>query len=394
MNFRVSFCGRAHKYTQDEKDIVLEVMNNAVTLTQGGYQKNFQKKFANYIGSDDAFALNNATAALELTAQLCQFKKGDEFVCPSHTFTSSAYPFIKKGAIPVWADIDSDTHVITLESIKACVSEKTKAVVAVHLYGFIIDDIEEIAAFCKSNGIFLIEDAAQSLGAEIGGKKAGAFSDFGVFSFHSHKNITTLGEGGMLIVKDKKYKHIIEMLRHNGHCVWNFARKDYWIPAMGNVDLPELDGEYLMPNNYCIGEAECALGFKLLERIDIINKEKRARAMRFIDEMYSVDRGRILKFHREDSCKHSYHLLVAEVINGKRDLFIRKMAEEKLVQCVVQYYPLNRYDLYKKLGFSCSNCSNADRFYDNMVSFPFNHSMSDDDFDYMILSAKDVLRNM
>ena len=391
MNYKLPFSGRAHKYTQDEKDIILEAVEYAVPLTQGKYQSEFQDRFSDYIGSKNCFAVNNATTALELSAQLCQFKNGDEFICPSHTFTASAYPFIKKGAIPVWADIDMDIRVVTLETIKKCITSKTKAIVVVHLYGFIIPDIADIANYCKENNILLIEDVAQAMGTSMEGKKAGTFGDFGVFSFHSHKNITTLGEGGMLVVQDKKFADLIPMLRHNGHCGWDIERPNYWTPAMGNVDLPRLDGEYLMPNNYCLGEVECALGSKLIERLDEINSQKRERAINFIEALKKYD---VLKFHKEDSVKHNYHLLVAYVHDDKKDIFMKKMSEEKSIQCVVQYYPLNRYDFYKKLGFSKANCPKTDDFFDNMVSLPFNHMMSDEDFEYMLKSTIEVLEEI
>jgi len=391
MNFKIPFSGRAHQYTQEEKEVILEAIDSAVPLTQGKYQQAFEKKFSEYIGSDHAYALNNATAGLELSAQMCQFEEGDEFICPSHTFTASAYPFIKKGATPVWADIEKDTRVVNLQTIKEVVSSKTKAIVVVHLYGFIIPDIEEIANFAKENGILLIEDVAQSMGTEVDGKKAGTFGDFGIFSFHSHKNMTTLGEGGMIIVNDKKYADIIPMLRHNGHCGWDVDRPNYWTPAMGNVDLPQLNDEYIMPNNYCLGEVECALGAKLIDRLDDINSQKRERAIKFIDELSQYN---ALKFHKENSIKHNYHLLVAQVKEEKRDIFMKKMSEEKAIQCVVQYYPLNRYDLYKKLGFDKANCPNTDEFFDNMVSFPFHHMMSDEDFEYLLKSTKEVLNEI
>lgn len=391
MNFKIPFSGRAHRYTQEEKDVILDALDNAVPLTQGKYQNEFQDKFSAYIGSKYCFAVNNATAALEMSAQLCQFKDDDEFICPSHTFTSSAYPFLKKGAIPVWADIDKDIRVVTLDTIKTCVTDKTKAVVVVHLYGFIIPDIKEIAKFCQENDILLIEDVAQAMGTEIYGQKAGTFGDFGIFSFHSHKNMTTLGEGGMLVVKDRKYASILPMLRHNGHCGWEMERENYWTPAMGNVDLPKVGDDYLMPNNYCLGEVECALGTKLIDRLDSINEDKRKRAIRFIEEL---DNFSILMFHKEDSIKHNYHLLVAEIKDGKKDIFMKKISEDKGIQCVVQYYPLNRYDLYEKLGFGEAYCPKTDEFFDNMISFPFHHMMSDYDFEYMLKSTKEVLEDI
>ena len=388
MTFRIKFSGKSHDYAQEEIEAVIQAMKTADPYSQGVYQKAFEEKFASYIGAQHAFAVNNATSALEMAAQLCQFDPGDEVIIPAHTFTSSAYPFAKKGASIVWADIDLKTRVVTAETIERKITPNTKAVVVVHLYGYIAD-MPSIMDIARTHDLLVIEDAAQSMGTDINGRKSGTFGDFGVFSLHSHKNITTLGEGGVLTVKDNRYAEIIPMLRHNGHCDFAFKREDYWIPAMGNVDFPKLDGKILWANNYCIGEIECALGSKLLERIDQINSEKRSRALRFID---TVNKGNNeLKFHRVDSKRHNYHLLVAFVKNDKRDFFIKKMAYENGIQCVVQYYPLYRYNLYKKAGFGEASCPNTDLFFDNMVSFPFHHWMNDDDFDYMLLATIKVL---
>jgi dTDP-4-amino-4,6-dideoxygalactose transaminase len=320
MQYKIPFSGRAHEYTSGEIDSVVLAMKAAIPLTQGSYQEEFQEKFCEYIGSNTAFAVNNATAALELSAQLCQFEPGDEVIIPSHTFTATAYPFLKKGAKIIWADIGIKTRVVTPQTIEQCITEKTKAIVVVHLYGYCAD-MPEIMELAKKNNLLVIEDTAQALGAKIGNKSAGSFGDFGIFSFHSHKNITTLGEGGMLVVKDSKVADIIPMLRHNGHCSFDFDRENYWIPAMGNLDFPELNGKPLWPSNYCMGEVECALGVKLLDRIDSINKDKRKRALKFIDVMADFPQ---LEFHRESSERHNYHLMAAKVINTKRDLFIKK----------------------------------------------------------------------
>jgi len=384
--FRIPFSGRAHLYTEQEIKAVVDAMQSAVPLTQGEYQQRFQEKFCEYSAARYAFALNNATAALELSAQLCQFKPDDEVIIPGHTFTASAYPFIKKRAKVIWADIDLETRVVTSEAIERCITPNTKAIVVVHLYGYGAD-MPAIMELANKYKLRVVEDAAQALGVQIDGKMAGTFGDFGVFSFHSHKNITTLGEGGMLTVKDDEYASILPMLRHNGHCAFGYEREHYWKPAMGNVDLPELNGELLWPNNYCLGEVECALGTKLLDRIDMINQQKRQRALIFIDSLADYPE---LQFHRVESKRHNYHLLVARMTNGKRDQFMKKMAEEG-IQCVVQYYPLYRYDFYRKAGLAEADCPNTELFFDNMVSFPFHHMMDDDDFQWMIETTKKCL---
>jgi perosamine synthetase len=390
MELKVNFSGRAQNYKDDEIQYIVQAIKDADPLTQGKYRDEFEQKFSNFHNIEHSFSLCNATAGLELAAQMCLFNKGDEVIIPGHTFTPSAYPFLKNGAKIVWADIDLKTRVVNAESISRLITKNTKAIVVVHLYGYIAD-MPEIANLAKMHNLILIEDAAQAIGTEIDDLKAGTFSDFGIYSFHSHKNITTLGEGGMITVKDKKYADIIPMLRHNGHCAFNYERDEYWNPAMGNVDLPILDGRILHPNNYCLGEIECALGSRLIERVGEINQFKQKRALHFIDALSGYDE---LEFHRVDSKRHNYHLLVGRMKNGKRDKFIDKMFTEKRIKCVTQYYPLYRYDYYKKSGLGNADCPNTDLFFDNMVSFPFQEWMSDEDFDYVLEAAIDVLGSL
>ena len=392
MDIKVNFSGRSLKYTEEEIAAVADAMRHGETLTQGRYLQEFQKKFAAYQGlpEDSCFAVMNGVSALELSAQLCLFKPGDEVVIPSHTFTASAYPYAKKGAKLVWADIDPATRVVSADTIAAVLTPNTRAIVVVHLYGYVAD-MPAIMELARSRGILVIEDAAQSIGADIDGIRSGSFGDMAVFSFHSHKNLTTLGEGGMLAVRDAKLARLVPALRHNGHCAYPGERPDYWIPAMGNVDMPMLDGRMLWPNNYCIGEIECALGIAMLDRIDRINAEKRARALRFMDALAGYPE---LVFHRVDTSRHNYHLLAARMTNGRRDAFIRAMYARHGVKCVVQYLPLNRYDFYAKLGLGQAECPNADAFYDNMVSFPFQHWLTDEEFDHMLAASKAVLEEL
>jgi len=390
MQFVIPFSGRSHDFIQDEIDAAVYAMRTAVPLTQGKYQKEFEEKFSRYCEVSYSFAVINATAALELSAQCCRFQAGDEVIVPSHTFTSSAYPFVKQGARIVWADIDQTTRVVNSKTISRCITEKTRAVVVPHLYGFVAD-MSEIQVLAKAHDLIVIEDAAQSLGSKFGGRMSGSFGDYSVFSFHSHKNITTLGEGGILVVNEASTAKVIPLIRHNGHCDFELVRPDYWLPAMGNLDLPTLGGEHIWPNNYCLGEVECAVGIKLLDRIDVMNERKRTRALRFID---ALSEESALVFHRVDSNRHNYHLLVAQMVEKNRDEFIRRMALNEGIQCVVQYCPLNRYPFYKKIGMGEADCPNADQFFDNMVSFPFHDSLTDSELDQIVHSTKKVLRQI
>jgi perosamine synthetase len=389
MNFKIPFKGRGHSYTQDEIDLVSNIMADSNTLTQGKYLLEFEKKYQSYIGVDYAFAMSSATAALEIAAQLCLFNGEDEVVIPSHTYTATAYPFVKKGARVIWADIDPLKRVATAETISKCITKNTKAIIIVHLYGFAAD-MTEIRQLADQNNLILIEDCAQSLGTEVNGKKAGSYGDFSIFSHHSQKNISTLGEGGILIASDKDQASIIPMLRHNGHSSFENI-KQYWKPAMSNVDFPKYNGIELEPNNFCLGEPQCALGAKIIDRIEDVNNLKRERAIQFID---SLANSSLLEFHRVNNTRHNYQHLVAEVKNNKRDIFIEKMAYEMGVQCITQYYPLYRYPYYIKHGYGKANCPNTDQFFDNMVSFPFYETMTDSELDYMTDATRKTLEQI
>ena len=272
MNYLIPFSSKSIDYTEEEISVINNTIKNSNILTMGNQILNFEAKFEKFLGRQFAFALNSATSCLELSAQLCRFKPGDEVIIPSHTYTSSCYPFIKNKAKIVWADIDLETRVVSDDSILSNISDKTRAVVVPHLYGY-FKDLTILKKELQNKEIFLIEDVAQAIGTKIKDKMSGSYGDFSIFSFHSHKNITTL-RGGMLVVGDKNLATEIPKLRHNGHCDFNYTREEFWKPAMGNLDVTYVDDDLLLPNNFCITETQCALGTSLLDRLMEINKKK------------------------------------------------------------------------------------------------------------------------
>jgi len=126
----------------------------------------------------------------------------------------------------------------------------------------------------------------------------------------------------------------------------------------------------------------------LLDRVEDINSLKRERALQFIASCAAYPQ---LEFHREDSVRHNYHLLVARLDDRDRDDFIKAMAYEYGVQCIVQYYPLYRYAFYKKLGFGEADCPNTDKFFDSMVSFPFHHTLNETQLDQIVEATQQTL---
>jgi len=389
--FLIDWTGNSIKYNKREKNAVNYAMENAEPFTQGKYLYKFEKSFSKYIGSNSgaAYAVSNCSNALDISAILINTNIEDEIIMPAHTWCATAISFARFGAKIKWADIDSDTFLISLESIKKLVTKRTKAIVVVHLYG-LPAEINEIALYAKEKNIILIEDCAQSLGASVNNKKTGSFGDISVFSFHSNKIITTLGEGGVILVKNKKFDKKVRALLHNG--VEPYKRKDpklYWKPSMNNIINAKKN---FWPYNFCIGEIQCALGIELIDRIDSLNKIRIFRAQKFINSLKKYEE---LKFQKtRKGYKNVYHCLVAKYCGKnskiKRDYFMKLMSEKFRVKTIVQNRPLNRFKLFK--NFKVDNVlKNTNNFFDNMISWPFYTYMSKSKFDYMIKKTKIAL---
>lgn len=382
----IPWSGKGHLYDEADIAAVAAVMRDADPLTQGGRLKAFEADFAALIGRPHCFGLTNCAHALELSAILSRIGPGDEVAVPAHTYCASAIPFARAGARLTWTDIEPDTFVVSARTIERALTPRTRAIVVVHLYGMICPDIADIAALARDRGLFLIEDCAQSLGARLDGRAGGDFGDFGCYSFHAQKNLTTLGEGGMLSVRDPELARLVPGLRHNGHAP--FAdQTDYWKPAMTDVavDIPGV-----WPHNYSLSEAQAALGSSLLRRLDALTAARRARGLAFRAALADRPELAFQKIGQPEA--HSHHLLPARFVPAEaRDDFIRLMSREWGVKTIVQYRPLHRYDLFRANGFGEADCPEAERFFDSMVSFPFHVWMSDDDFAYMIEATRGAL---
>lgn len=391
MEIKIDWPQRGHGYSDKEIAIVAEVMRaTGQPLTNGPHVRRFELDFAEYVGANQAFALMSCAHALDITAMLLNLSHGDEVIIPAHTYCASALAFARRGAVIRWADIDPKSLTIAPESLRNLVTSKTKAIVVVHLYGLLSPHIEEIATFAKERGIPLIEDCAQALGAKLIDRHCGTFGDFGCYSFHAQKNLSTLGEGGMLVVANPALAEKVSGLRLNGHAP--FAIKpEYWLPAMTNVDE---DISSVWPMKSTMTEAQGAVGSLLLKRLDALTEQRRLRAVTFRRSLMDFPE---LQFQGAYSTEaHSHHLLPARCIGtgwGRDDL-IRLLSTEYGVKAIVQYYPLYRYDLFRKAGLGEANVPETDRFFDNMISFPFSLEISEGDVAYLIEATRSALARL
>ena len=190
-------------FTQDEADAVSQVLlSNKVNYWTGTECREFEKEFAAWAGTDYAVALANGTLALDVALQAMGIGEGDEVIVTPRSFIASVSTVVNAGAIPVFADVDNNTGNISATTIAPKVTDKTKAIICVHLAGWPCD-MDEIMALAKQHNLWVIEDCAQAHGAKYKGKPVGSIGHVGAWSFCQDKIMTTGGEGGMVTTNDK-----------------------------------------------------------------------------------------------------------------------------------------------------------------------------------------------
>ena len=367
--FRVTCPAMQHPYTEAEIDAVVKVMREACGQTQGKYMVEFEQAFCAFTGAKHAFAVNNCTSALKMAAIFCHIQPGDEVIIPAYTFCASAIPFGDLGAKIVWADINPDTWTIDPDDIARKITPKTKAVVCVHLLGMPCD-MKKIVPIARAHGLKVVEDCAQALDCRIDGQHVGTFGDFGCFSFHSAKTMTTLGEGGMFVCADDADAAAAPGIRHNGCCAYPADRERYWSPAMSCVDS-FLDDRW--PQNFCLGEAQCALGSEQLKSVIANNNTLIEQDRKIREKLAGLPE---ISFSR---CPENGRYVVHQYIMhydgsacGKtRDDLLDLMTKKYGIRCIVQYYPLYRYPLFQRKGCGEFDCPVLDKWWDGSFSFPW-----------------------
>ena len=242
--------------TQKEIDYVTDAVTNAWYGNHNMYHDRFEAAFASYLDVQYAILLPSCTSAIHLSLLAYGIGPGDEVIVPEATWIATAAPIAYVGAEPVFADIEPDTWCLSVESFEKCITPATKAVIPVDLYGN-MPDFDAIRAVADANGIAVIEDAAQAIGSEYTGKKAGSLGNIGVFSFHGSKTLTT-GEGGMLVTNDSQVRDRIEFLRDHGR---SQEGRRFW-----NTEIAY---------KYKMSSMQAALGLAQLERIGELVERKR-----------------------------------------------------------------------------------------------------------------------
>ncbi len=262
--------------TDAEINAVVSVLRTP-RLSLGPQMEQFEAAMASYIGVPQAVAVSSGTAGLHLALLALGIGPGDEVIVPSFTFIAVANAVRYVGALPVFADIDSETLNLSPTRVEAAITPHTRALIVVHTFGRPAD-IAALLEIANRHNLRVIEDACEAIGAEVGGRRVGSFGDSGVFAFYPNKQITT-GEGGMVVTRHVETAQRISALRNHGR--YESSAQDS-IPDRTAQTSTWLDHAEL-GYNYRLSEMQCALGIAQLDRIDEIRSRREAIARRYCD---------------------------------------------------------------------------------------------------------------
>lgn len=316
--------------TQKEIDYVTDAVANAWYGNANMYNDRFEKAFAQYIGTKYAIALPSCTSAIHLSLAALGVGSGDEVIVPDLTWIASAAPVSYVGSTPVFADVDEKTWCISAEALEKLITPRTKAVIAVDIYGG-MPDFDSILEVVRRHGLALIEDAAEALGSEYKGRKCGSFGDTGVFSFHGSKTLTT-GEGGMLVTDDEEIYRRCLFLRDHGR-------------NPGDVMFYNTEVAF----KYKMSSMQAALGLAQLERVDELVDKKRQIFSWYEQELAGID-GISLNFELPGT-KNSYWMatvVLDKKLAIKKDQLMKLLAE-KSIDSRPFFHPLSSIPAYERL---------------------------------------------
>jgi dTDP-4-amino-4,6-dideoxygalactose transaminase len=354
---------------KDAEPLVLEVLRSGV-IAQGPMVKRFEDAFAAVAGVPHAVAVNSGTTALVASLQVLDLQPGDEVITSPFTFVATLNAILEAGATAKFADIRADDFNIDPAAVQAEIGPRTKVLMPVHLYGQMAD-MTELAPLAERNGLALVEDAAQAVGATFDGRPAGSYG-LGCFSLYATKNITT-AEGGVITTSDDKIADRLRVLRNQG------MRARYQYEVAGH--------------NYRMTDLHAAVGIPQLEKLDRLT-EARQRNAEVLSKGLADVPGLVVPsvLPGRTHVWHQYTVLVTEEAKLTRDEFAAKLTEAGIGNGV--YYPkvVFDYDCYRDLpGVIASDVPVASKVASQALSLPVHPKLSDAELETIVSKIREVL---
>ena len=376
-------------YGTEEATALGEVLKN-MAPSCGKMVKQFEDEFAHYCGVRSALAVTNATSGLTLGGIAAGIKPGDEVITTPITWVSTAMAFSALGARMVFCDVDARTLNLDPRKLEEKITPRTKAIVPVHLYGQCCE-MDAIMQVAEKYNLTVIEDCAHNPGGEYNGKKSGALGHIGVFSFHQQKNMSTLGEGGMVTTRSKEsYERV---LSYRSLCCRSYDPKGKYL-AIDEEKYP-MNDEYWrvyfddVGYNFRMTDAQGAVGLEQLKKLDGFNARRIEIANHLTEKLQGI-RGLTLPFV-DPRGKHVFHLYVIQLEPefpvSKRE-FMWTLYSEMGIKPWSNYTPVHLTDPYRREGHQEGECPVAEAAFKKYVSLPIHPRLTDEAVDYMADSIR------
>lgn len=360
-------------FNGNELEYLTDCILNGWVSSQGAYVGRFEQEFSAYVGSSQALAVSNGTVALHLALVTLGIGAGDEVILPDLTFASPANTVLYVGAKPVLVDVDRETMVMTTKSVINAISDKTRAIILVHLYGQPVN-MTEILSICRDKNIYVIEDCAEALGTLYKGKHVGLFGDAATFSFFGNKTITT-GEGGMLLFRDESLLKHAAVLRDHGMS----KSRRYWHDFVGF--------------NYRLTNLQAAVGVAQLERLPLFVAKKRWIAEEYRKHL-KLSRDIFLPGDVGEGVVNShwlYTISLSEKFANYRDLIINDLKVEG-IEVRPTFYALHKMPIYGvEHARHVGGYSNSTYLEKCGISLPSSVGMTPEDIDYICQTLLSLL---
>lgn len=350
--------GAQHKQVKREIFEVFEKVYDYTSFSGGVYVEEFERNFATYCHTRYAVCVNNGTSALHLAMLALGIGAGDEVIIPANTFIATAWGVSYTGATPVFVDCTSDTWQIDPESIEEKITNKTRAIIGVHLYGQPFD-IESVSAICRKHKIFLIEDAAQAQGAQYKGIPVGGFGEMACFSFYPGKNLGACGEGGGITTNSKIYQDHLLSLRNHG------CQTRYYHDELGfNMRMGGLEGG--------------SLNIKL-KYLTGWNNRRKALAKMYQEQ---VTNPKIKMQHHPGWANSIYHLFV--ITTQDRDGLLSYLNSKNIFPGLHYPVPCHLQKAYSHLHYKEGDCPNSEYLANHCLSLPMYAELPEEDIRYVV----------
>lgn len=361
---------------QDDIQAVVDVLKSDF-LTTGPKIAEFEQTVADYVGAKYAVAISNGTSALHAACFAAGIEPGDEVITTPLTFAASANCVLYCGGTPVFADVDPKTYNIDPEDIRRKITDRTKAIIAVHLAGQPCD-MDAIHSIAREHGLIVIEDGAHALGSGYKGKKVGSMSDMTTFSFHPVKPITT-GEGGMIVTDNEDFYKKMVLFRSHG-----ITRDD---SMMTRNDGPWFYQQFDLGYNYRITDIQCALGCSQMKKLDRFLACRKEIVARYNEAFADCDN--IITPYQLSDTESGWHLYIVQVKNCDRRKVFENM-REKGIGVNVHYIPVYMHPYYQEHGYENVHCANAEEIYSHIISLPLYPGLTSEQQDYVIDTLKSL----